>query len=205
MQDVISDAQIHVRQNFDKCGKDCDVHSGFLADYTAVVGQLKKELLNPKRKGSKGIVIVGHSLGGAMAMLATHDLMTDYEESKVPVDKRPPITLYTFGQPRTGDKTFVDRLVAAPNVQMWRVVNDGDIVPHALMGRNQMPSLLQSVWFWSDYHHGPTEVWMPSGSKELRQCSATDGEDAKCSNSLQPWSYSFAAHRIASYIERLKA
>jgi triacylglycerol lipase len=53
----------------------------------------------------------GHSLGGALAMLAAA--------------RRPPRAVYTFGSPRVGDVKFVERL---KNVPVFRVVHGNDLI-----------------------------------------------------------------------------
>jgi hypothetical protein len=65
------------------------------------------------------VEVTGHSLGGALATLAAASLAAN-RWRVMPV--------YTFGAPRVGDAEFtagVDNLV-----DVWRVVNDIDPVPH---------------------------------------------------------------------------
>lgn len=38
--------------------------------------------------------------------------------------------MYTFGQPRVGDRTFVSQLNAGTGGKIFRFVNNNDIVPH---------------------------------------------------------------------------
>ena len=65
--------------------------------------------------------VTGHSLGGALATLAV-DWLT---EQDFDVDGG----LYTYGQPRVGDKVFADNFNTKMNGQVFRFVNDADIVP----------------------------------------------------------------------------
>ncbi len=60
--------------------------------------------------------ITGHSLGGALALLAADRLCRIYEVQGV----------YTFGAPRIGDKRFTSGF--AP--RSFRIVNNNDLVPH---------------------------------------------------------------------------
>jgi pimeloyl-ACP methyl ester carboxylesterase len=74
------------------------------------------------------ITMVGHSLGGAMATLGAADLKRN-------LGKDVDVDLWTVGCPRVGQLRFrsnFNRLVP----QSFRVVNQGDIVPH-------LPSVLQ--------------------------------------------------------------
>ena len=94
------------------------------------------------RNPSYQIWVTGHSLGGAMASLAS-TWLAHYE-----IAPRKNIILYTFGMPRVGDYDYAlqhDQLVN----NSWRVVNEGDMVPH-------FPSLLSvsAAILSGPYHHG---------------------------------------------------
>lgn len=97
------------------------VHSGFHAAYTKVRGPLIERLLatGPKEGGGKPIYLTGHSLGGALALVASADL------GAVPGLGDRIAAVYTFGAPRVGKANFSE-IVKAPH---YRVVNAGDIVP----------------------------------------------------------------------------
>ncbi|MEK7482918.1 MAG: lipase family protein [Planctomycetota bacterium] len=64
--------------------------------------------------------ITGHSLGGALATLAT----SRFIHEEIPVQG-----LYTFGQPRCGNKAFVKTLNRGQKNKYFRFVNQKDIVP----------------------------------------------------------------------------
>ncbi len=62
----------------------------------------------------------GHSLGGALATLAAHDLQAEFGFRH--------LHCYTFGAPRTGNHTFAadtSRLVP----ETWHVINDRALLP----------------------------------------------------------------------------
>lgn len=63
------------------------------------------------------VFVTGHSLGGALATLATLDIATDTKFKK-------PI-LYTFASPRVGDPKFAAHF---ENLECFRVANSEDIV-----------------------------------------------------------------------------
>lgn len=88
------------------------VECGFLTVYKALTGSL------PALDHSKRIIVVGHSLGGALAQLYTFDQFANSLSA-------PPV-VYTFGSPRAGGALFAARFPA----MCWRMVNVGDIVPH---------------------------------------------------------------------------
>lgn len=96
------------------------VHSGFRGE----VDKLWEQLVDfQKKHEGKTFYITGHSLGGAMATVAT----SRFEEF-TPVEH-----LYTFGSPRVGTRSFVKNI----KTKHTRVVNNNDIVttvPLFIMG-----------------------------------------------------------------------
>ena len=107
------------------------VHSGFLKAFTKNVGaegrtveELVREILDrPDTKDEEGrplpLFITGHSLGGALALLATRLIASDVTGA-----------CYTFGAPRIGNYEFF-RFIKTP---VYRVVNSSDIVPRVPPG-----------------------------------------------------------------------
>ena len=94
------------------------VHDGFLEAYSDIRIKLSEELKKIERP--KKIYIAGHSLGGAFATLALPD---------IEISLRMKITaLYTFGSPRIGDSTFVQRFNYSFAWKSFRIVNSTDIV-----------------------------------------------------------------------------
>jgi triacylglycerol lipase len=101
------------------------VHDGFYNALRKVWGvALPKGEVLPKRlvnRGNKTIWITGHSLGGALAELCAAQAMF---VSKIPVQG-----VYTFGQPRVGNKDFAAAVNDKLGSGIYRFVNDRDIVP----------------------------------------------------------------------------
>lgn len=65
------------------------------------------------------VYVTGHSMGGALAVLAAYDLAVNFSMK---------VNMYNFGGPRVGNPSFCrhyDKCVPAS----YRVVMDGDIVP----------------------------------------------------------------------------
>ena len=105
---------------------ECKVHSGFLDAFTrnvdsegsTVEESIKSILERPEAKDSEGkrlpLFITGHSLGGALALLATKLIAPDINGA-----------CYTFGAPRIGNYEYF-RFIKTP---VYRVVNSSDIVP----------------------------------------------------------------------------
>ncbi|EYC21273.1 hypothetical protein Y032_0020g90 [Ancylostoma ceylanicum] len=125
------------------------------------------------------IMFTGHSLGGALASLAS----TIFAHRNPVLEDR--IHLITFGQPRVGNFEYAEthnRLV--PN--SWRIVHKYDLVAHLPACVFQVFSRsCISLFNHSPYHHG-TEVWFPSNMTEnsvFRICEGTPMfEDNNCSN-----------------------
>lgn len=88
------------------------VHSGFLAAYNQVRTQIRNAI--DELPDDFALYITGHSLGGALAVVATKDLERDSLAA-----------CYTFGSPRVGDEEFGEA-IRAP---IYRVVNAADYVP----------------------------------------------------------------------------
>jgi triacylglycerol lipase len=101
------------------------VHDGFYSALRKVWGvTLANGEVLPRRlvnRGSKTIWITGHSLGGALAELCAAQAMF---VSGIPVHG-----VYTFGQPRVGNKDFATAVNDKLKAGIFRFVNDRDIVP----------------------------------------------------------------------------
>jgi hypothetical protein len=100
---------------------DVKVHTGFFQAYYPVRDTLFKavrRLLNAKQRP---VYITGHSLGGALALMATAELAND-EEAAV---RDSIAACYTFGCPKAGDRSF-DQFVKVP---LYRITNGVDMVP----------------------------------------------------------------------------
>lgn len=93
------------------------VHNGFYGAakvaYTFVVSYLEKFYSGQK------LLITGHSLGGAVALLLAEMLRRDPQYA-------PDIVLYTYGAPRAGDATFIE---SAQPLNHHRIVKHNDPVP----------------------------------------------------------------------------
>ena len=97
-----------------------EVHEGFQDAFFATALKIG-QIIGQKRQNQQ-VWVTGHSLGGALAVLLAATLL----ENHIPVHG-----LYTFGSPRVGDKSFAEHLnKQLKNKAHWRVVNEGDIVPH---------------------------------------------------------------------------
>lgn len=128
------------------------------------------------------LYFTGHSLGGAIAAI------TAFEMRRLgAIDDA---TVYTFGQPRTGNEAWA-QMFNALFPQTYRVVNSRDPVPHLPTQDLCSPGNSSGCPF----HHG-TEIWYPEGDWTgssmwwgafmcaFKECTRDPfGEDPSCSNS----------------------
>ena len=123
------------------------VHYGFQHALSSVWFDMKAflmPLLDPKRK----LLITGHSLGGAMAVLAAADLIKEGLSVH---------NLYTFGQPKAGNGAFAHELNKREKPYYFRFVNHNDIVPRIL------PSMI------FDYQHAGQKYYFDGNGKLHRR------------------------------------
>ena len=153
----------------------CNVHRGFYNSYSTVSSFVKTQVttLTAKYRNAP-IYVTGHSLGGAIAIVAALDIRATYGNA---------IKLYTFGEPRVGNAAFAS-YVNSQIPDTFRVIHYADIVPH-------LPPAA------SNYKHTNYEVWYQEDMKSYKVCNA---EDAGCSNSVVP-KLSTSDHDISFYIK----
>lgn len=94
------------------------VHEGFLTALNYVWRDIWAFL--SQQRNRRALWVTGHSLGAALATLAVAKLRLEKDE---PVNG-----LYTFGQPRTGDREFAKYFDTDFEKQTFRYVNNNDIV-----------------------------------------------------------------------------
>jgi pimeloyl-ACP methyl ester carboxylesterase len=98
------------------------VHQGFLDGINSLETDL--QAFDQLAKNAKQVWVTGHSLGGALAVLAAARLKSKGITS----------SLYTYGQPRVGFGDFADRFAVELPGRLIRFVNQSDIVPRVPPG-----------------------------------------------------------------------
>ncbi len=88
------------------------VHSGFLGAFSTFWNHHGKDIL--RAVDGRALYLAGHSLGAALAVLATHEIGNA-------------VALYTFGCPRIGDTAF-QKAFADSGIAAFRFVHGYDIV-----------------------------------------------------------------------------
>ena len=113
LKDWKTDLRIELKAVAGKKGR---IHAGFLDAYNAVSNDIQEKV---KEHAGVPLFITGHSLGGALAIVATRFLHVDNLAA-----------CYTFGGPRVGDRAL-SREFRTP---IYRVVNAADAVPRIPLG-----------------------------------------------------------------------
>jgi len=138
------------------------VGKGFLLAYQALRSSMLKEIGEiTKSNPSLPVVVVGHSLGAAMAELCAVDLTETLNLTNVHV--------WNYGDPRVGNLDWM-YYYKTKVATTWRTTNQKDPVPH-------LPPL------FLEFFHVPIEVWFPKDDKTYQICDGS-GEDPDCSDSL---------------------
>ena len=120
-------------------------HSGFLESWNEVqAGVVDAVKAAQAQYPDFKIVATGHSLGGAMATIATAALRT----IDIPVD------LYTYGSPKSGNEAWAKFLSQTDKGVSFRVVHKDDIVP----------TLPPSIPFFMPYEHVQPEYYISAGN-----------------------------------------
>ena len=133
--------------------------------------------------------VTGHSLGGALASLASTVLSY---ETRTPKNN---LFLYTFGQPRVGDYQYAfqhDKLVPIS----FRVTHYRDPVVHLPTCKTLAPGTPCIGYIGKPYHHGKEIYYgnavMTKTSSYKRCQGLPHNEDLKCSNNPRVWLQCFA-------------
>jgi triacylglycerol lipase len=93
------------------------VHRGFDKAFDAVSGQLTQALAE---RGAEPLLITGHSMGAALAVIAADHLLSE--------EKLRATAVYAFGMPRVGDEDFSVRYNDTLGAITYRLVHGDDIV-----------------------------------------------------------------------------
>ncbi|EKF9069042.1 type VI secretion system toxin TseL [Vibrio cholerae] len=131
------------------------VHRGFY-QYSMALWKntlLADDILN--NHSTKRFYLCGHSLGGAGALLLSALIKDSYHP--------PVLRLYTYGMPRVGTRSFVERY---QNILHYRHVNNHDLVP-------QIPT----VWMNTDVSEGFHVLDVFKSRVDLMRKMLTDDDD----------------------------
>lgn len=145
-----------------------NVHSGFLSIYETCRDTIMDTLAT--LSSDKSLLITGHSLGGALAVLHMLDARVNTSFSKY--------VLYNFGAPKVGDLAFRNyyNLQVANSI---RFVNLFDIVP-LLPPRNVKIEKINRIW---EYYHVNHTVTFTSNLGSITK----NHDISSYMNAIQTW------------------
>lgn len=147
---------------------DCKVHKGFYDSWVSLRGQTFSDL-TALGCDQKPIRVTGHSLGAAMAAIASFDLAQNYTLKHV----------YTYGQPRVANQDWVDAFgKRLANVPYFRVTNYMDAVPH--LPPKGFIDRSDNMEAFGYRHPGPEVFYNATKLGSYSVCAS--GEDASCSD-----------------------
>ena len=158
--------------------KELDVHPGFFKLYEMYqkkVIRLMAESTFILKNQEFPVIVVGHSLGGALATYAAYDLYASGFNVR---------EVWTFGSPRVGSEAFASAYAQALSHRTWRIVNNNDKVPH--------------VPHYPMYHHVPAELWCKNDDGSCKKYESGDGTGEDWSLSGH---YHFAGMPIKSLVD----
>lgn len=182
------------------------VHDGFRRALANVEPAIKTAVAKVR---DYKLYITGHSLGGALALVATRALNADNVAA-----------CYTFGSPRVGNSEFADTI----KVPIYRVVNAADVVPRVpptftidlVIWMFKFFKILPGVGTWlvqvleknfrGYSHHGDMRyltVCRPDFN-DLRLVANPEWNQ-RVGWFLSSWKTGFGDHRIAQYCDKLQA
>ena len=123
---------------------ECKIHKGFNDQFKDSIPTLTKALSHYRGyRNQRDIFFVGHSLGGALATVASVYFAKKFNLK---------VHVCTFGSPKVGDQKFV-QLFSDSVATSCRYVNQDDIVTYA-------------PWFWFYHVHG--EIKLGTKRKDYR-------------------------------------
>ncbi len=138
------------------------IHAGFGLALKSAWPQIATGLASFRQDfPSASLWVTGHSLGAALAVVATGALLFD-NQNRTPVSG-----LYTYGQPRVGQTDFVVSMNGVFKSRHYRVVNNQDIVtrvPPRINGYRQQGRL---VYFDDKGRISNKEGWWDAFVREV--------------------------------------
>lgn len=160
---------------------DARVHRGYAAAYRSVLAEVENAVAAWARESAAGetksaskstprVVVVGHSLGGALAALCAARLAHEPDVLTL-ADRDAPaaesaaaaVECVTFGQPRVGDSAFRRGVDDASRLNYTRVVRGGDLFARVPTSGFWLPSG-NGDQYSVEYAHAGSLVWTDADS-----------------------------------------
>lgn len=138
------------------------VHSGFLAAYNNLAPHVE-DLVMPLLRPDYSIDMTGHSMGGSLAVLCALDFHRRIKDANIRV--------FTYGQPRTGNRVFADFVSTVGIKHITRVTSKSDLIP------NMPPKFMGYAHHCGEMHLTSDGRAPPCNRKECRDAHC---EDSQC-------------------------
>lgn len=174
--------------------REARVHRGYAAAYRSILADVEGAAADWARRSAVSsqtlvetkppprVVVVGHSLGGALAALCAARLAHDEDIlGSTPIDPLAPfrakkVSCVTFGQPRVGDDAFREGVDSrSPALRYTRVVRGGDVFARVPTSGIWLPSA-NGDRLRVTYAHAGELVWTQEDG--VAPVFAKKGEDA---------------------------
>nr|VFJ92083.1 MAG: Lipase (class 3) [Candidatus Kentron sp. LFY] len=205
----VRDIKADTKAKLTQCETGGGIHLGFQEAFEQVAGEIRKKLCD-ERCRELPLFITGHSLGGALAAVATKRLS---HEGGI-------AACYTFGSPRVGDEKWISEI----KTPIYRLVNAADSVtmlppgdvPILVIGRivGLLPWLGKPLKSYLSLHFGG---YLHCGNmRYLKNCRHGQYEDARLLYSVSllyrlkgflfgtlPWTKLLSDHSIIVYRKKL--
>ncbi|KAJ2994975.1 hypothetical protein HDV02_001149 [Globomyces sp. JEL0801] len=167
VQSVITDLKLWKCNTSWKNVQNAKLHFGFLEAFNKIKSPLLAKALelasDPQYKDYQ-INFTGHSLGGALALLAATDF---YEANPQYADR---ISLFSYGQPRVGNKEFARYINKLPFAsRIYRIARRVPHLPFSSMG----------------FEHTTNHISLLGNNVDAVQCASDfpeTGESSECMN-----------------------
>ncbi|NBO38370.1 lipase family protein [bacterium] len=117
--DLLTDVDVQLEQADNSSGSQGRVHRGFNSAAHTLFPHAQKAALTAKAK-NKALIVTGHSLGGAIALLTALRL----EKLNFPVH-----SIWSFGAPQVGDERFVENAKNQLQSRLQIVNQENDPIP----------------------------------------------------------------------------
>ncbi|KAJ6104815.1 hypothetical protein N7523_011135 [Penicillium sp. IBT 18751x] len=148
----------------------CEVHGGYYLGWISVQEQVVSLVQEQVSEYPEyALTVTGHSLGASMAAITAAQLSATYKN----------VTLYTFGEPRTGNQAYASYMneafeAASPaTTRILRVTHTNDGIPN--LPPAEQGYVHSGVEYWSVDPFSPQNTFICTGIA-VQCCEAQGGE-----------------------------
>ncbi|KAG9293245.1 hypothetical protein G9A89_010616 [Geosiphon pyriformis] len=153
-----------------------ELYTTYLSTRSKII-EITNNLMNSPNTDIVGVVFVGHALGGVYAVFAA----LEYYNQLNPLYKT--VQVFTYGQPRIGNKKFAHYINENKNLFVFRVTYKDDYVPRLPTNINMEAFMHYSPEYWiaqDDCECNKVQVFRCLGSVENEGQVAYREEDQNC-------------------------